>query len=64
MLYIGHDNGDPYVLHDVWGVSAFNENNEKTILYINKTIVGDLNLGDIVTDNSLIERVTKFSILK
>ena len=64
MLYIGHENGDPYVLHDVWGVSAFNDNNEKTILYINKTIVGDLNLGDIVTDNSLIERVTKFSILK
>lgn len=64
MLYIGHENGDPYVLHDVWGVSAFNDNNEKTILYINKTIVGDLNLGDIVTDNSLIERVTKFSIIK
>ena len=64
MLYIGNDDNEPYVLHNVWGVSAFNNNNEKTILYINRTIVGDLNLGDIVTDNSLIERVIKFSILK
>ncbi len=64
MLYIGYEQNEPYVLHDVWGLSAFNDDNEPTILYINKTIVSDLNLGDIVNDNSLIERTIKFSILK
>ena len=64
MLYIGYEKEEPYILHDVWGLSAFNDDNEPTILYINKTIVGDLNLGDIVNDNSLIERTIKFSILK
>ena len=64
MLYIGYEQNEPYILHDVWGLSAFNDDNEPTILYINKTIVSDLNLGDIVNDNSLIERTIKFSILK
>ena len=46
------------------GGTSFTEKNEKTINYINKTIVSDLEIGSEVAGNSLIDRVSKFNIIK
>ena len=64
MLYIGNDNGKPYVIQSIWGVTSFTEKNEKTVSYINRTIVSDLEIGSDVAGNSLIDRVSKFNIIK
>ena len=64
MLYIGNYNYKPYVIHCIWGVTSFTEKNEKTVSYINKTIVSDLEIGSDVAGNSLIDRVSKFNIIK
>lgn len=64
MLYIGHDNNKPYVIQCIWGVTSFTEKNEKTVSYINQTIVSDLEIGSDVAGNSLIDRVSKFNIIK
>ncbi len=64
MLYIGNENNKPYVIQSIWGVTAFTEKNEKTISYINKTIVSNLEIGSEVAGNSLIDRVSKFNIIK
>lgn len=64
MLYIGNDNYKPYVIQCIWGVTSFTEKNEKTVSYINKTIVSDLEIGSDVAGNSLIDRVSKFNIIK
>ena len=64
MLYIGNENYKPYVIQSIWGVTAFTEKNEKTVSYINKTIVSDLEIGSEVAGNSLIDRVSKFNIIK
>lgn len=64
MLYIGKDNDKAYIIHAVWGISQYNKDNEMTTLYINRVIVSDLSLGEAVTSNSFIERMTKFNIIK
>ena len=64
MLYIGNENYKPYVIQCIWGVTSFTEKNEKTVSYINKTIVSDLEIGSEVAGNSLIDRVSKFNIIK
>lgn len=64
MLYIGNDNYKPYVIQCIWGVTSFTEKNEKTVSYINKIIVSDLEIGSDVAGNSLIDRVSKFNIIK
>ena len=64
MLYIGNNENKPYAVHAIWGVSAYNQNNQKTIKYINKVIVSDLDIGSEVSGNSLIERVTKINLIK
>lgn len=64
MLYIGNENYKPYVVHCIWAVTSYTENNEKTVSYINKTIVSDLDIGSEVAGNSLIDRVSKFNIIK
>ena len=64
MLYIGHEDDKPYVIQCIWGVTSFTEKNEKTVNYINKTIVSDLEIGSEVAGNSLIDRVSKFNIIK
>ena len=64
MLYIGHENNKPYVIHSIWGLTSYNDNNERALSYINKTIVSDLEIGSDVAGNSLIDRVSKFNIIK
>ncbi len=64
MLYIGEENDKPYVIHSVLGLKSYTENNEKAINYINKTIVSDLEIGDEFAGNSLIDRTSKFNIIK
>ncbi len=64
MLYIGNEYDKPYVIQCIWGVTSFTEKNEKTVNYINKTIVSDLEIGSEVAGNSLIDRVSKFNIIK
>ena len=64
MLYIGEENNKPYVIHSVLGLKSYNEKNEKAINYINKTIVSDLEIGDEFAGNSLIDRTSKFNIIK
>jgi hypothetical protein len=64
MLYIGEENNVPYVIQCIWGVTSFTEKNEKTVNYINKIIVSDLDIGSQVAGNSLIDRVSKFNIIK
>jgi hypothetical protein len=64
MLYIGKENNKPYVIHSVLGLKSYTENNEKAINYINKTIVSDLEIGDEFAGNSLIDRTSKFNIIK
>jgi hypothetical protein len=64
MLYIGNENYKPYVIQCIWGVTSFTEKNEKTVSYINKIIVSDLEIGSEVAGNSLIDRVSKFNIIK
>ena len=64
MLYIGHEDNKPYVIQCIWGVTSYTEKNEKTVNYINKTIVSNLEIGSEVAGNSLIDRVSKFNIIK
>ncbi|MBO7611244.1 MAG: SH3 domain-containing protein [Elusimicrobia bacterium] len=64
MLYIGHEDNKPYVIQCIWGVTSYTEKNEKTVNYINKTIVSNLEIGSEVAGNSLIDRVSKFNVIK
>lgn len=64
MLYIGQEDNKPYVIQCIWGVTSYTEKNEKTVNYINKTIVSDLEIGSEVAGNSLIDRVSKFNVIK
>ena len=64
MLYIGFENNKPFVIHSIWGLTSYNNNNEIALNYINRTIVSDLEIGDEVAGNSLIDRVSKFNIIK
>lgn len=64
MLYIGNEDSKPYVIHSVWGLTSYNEENEKAVSYINRTIVSNLEIGEEVAGNSLIDRVSKFNIIE
>lgn len=64
MLYIGNEDGVPYIIHAIWGVTSYDSQNNKTVNYINKVIVSDLDLGEEVAGNSLIDRVSKINIIK
>ena len=64
MLYIGNENNNSYVIHAIWGLTSYNGQNVKSLNYINRVIVSDLNIGDEVAGNSLMDRVTKFNIIK
>ncbi|MBQ3834742.1 MAG: SH3 domain-containing protein [Elusimicrobia bacterium] len=64
MLYLGKENGVPYIIHAIWGVTSYDSQNNRTVNYINKVIVSDLNIGEEVAGNSLIDRVSKFNIIK
>lgn len=64
MLYIGNENDNSYVIHSIWGLTSYNSQNIKVLNYVNKVIVSDLNIGDEVAGNSLMDRVTKFNIIK
>lgn len=64
MLYVGSDNNKPYVIHAINGLSAYNQDNEKTTTYINKIILSDLDIGSNVSGNSLIDRTVKVNYLK
>lgn len=64
MLYIGSHNDKPYVIQSIWGVTAYTEENKKTVSYINRIIVSDLEVGSEVAGNSLIDRVSKFNLIK
>jgi len=59
MLYIGKKETKPYAIHAIWGISSYNAKNQKTVKYINKVIVSDLDLGKEVAGNSLLERTSK-----
>lgn len=59
MLYIGQKETKPYAIHAIWGISTYNAKNQKTVKYINKVIVSDLDLGKEVAGNSLLERISK-----
>ncbi len=64
MLCLGQEGNKPYVIQCIWGVTSYTEKNEKTLYYINKTIVSDLEIGSEVAGNSLIDRVSKFNVIK
>ncbi len=64
MLYIGNEDGKPYIIHAIWGLTSYDSRNNKTVNYINRVIVSDLNIGEEVAGNSLIDRVSKFNIIK
>ena len=64
MLYVGSQDFSPYVIHAIWGVTSYNSQNNRALNHINKVIVSDLNIGEEVAGNSLIDRVTKFNIIK
>ncbi|MDD5022238.1 MAG: SH3 domain-containing protein [Endomicrobiaceae bacterium] len=63
-LYVGNEKNKPYAIHAIWGVSAYDQNNQKTIKYINKVIVSDLNIGNDVIGNSLLDRIIKINLLR
>lgn len=63
-LYVGNEKNKPYVIHAIWGISAYDQNNQKTITYINKVIVSDLDIGNDVTGNSLLDRIIKINLLR
>lgn len=64
MLYIGNDKNKSYAIHAIWGVSAYNKENRKTLKYINKVIVSDLDIGNEVSNNSLLDRIIKVNVLR
>lgn len=63
MLYIGSEDKTPYIIHAIWGVTSYDNQNNKTVNYINRVIVSDLDIGEEVAGNSLIDRVSKINIL-
>ncbi len=63
MLYIGEENEKPFIIHAIWGLTSYDSLNNKTVNYINKVIVSDMNIGEEVAGNSLIDRVSKINIL-
>ena len=64
MLYIGNNENKPYVIHAINGLSTYNQDNEKTMTDINKIIISDLDIGNNVSGNSLIDRTVKVNLLK
>lgn len=64
MLYIGNNDNKPYAIHAINALSAYNQDNEKTIQNINKIIISDLDIGSNVSGNSLIDRTVKVNLLK
>ena len=63
-LYVGNEKNKPYAIHAIWGVSAYDQNNQKTIKFINKVVVSDLDIGNDVAGNSLLDRIIKINLLR
>ncbi|WP_456451234.1 SH3 domain-containing protein [Hydrogenimonas sp.] len=63
MLYVGHQNGRAYALHNLWGIRT----KEGGRILIGKTVVSDLwlgeNLPDADTDALLIRRIESMNIV-
>jgi cell wall-associated NlpC family hydrolase len=62
MLYIGEYQGQPYVIHSVWGYRA-QKNNKDTYYIINKVAVSGLDLGRGTKSGSFLQRITRFKNL-
>lgn len=66
MLYVGNDNENALVLHNIWGLRTLKDGIEGRKV-IGKSIVSDLFLGkdmeDIDKNNTLINRITGFSTI-
>jgi len=54
MLYLGKEDGKPYAIHALWGVSDKDGN----IIKVNKVAVTDLELGQGGEKGSLLDRIT------
>lgn len=63
-LYVGNDTNKPYAIHAIWGVSAYDQNNQKTVKYINRVIVSNLDIGNEVSGNSLLDRIIKINLIR
>jgi hypothetical protein len=60
MLYLGHLDQNPYVIHSIRGYCG----KDNKIHTLNKVAVTDLTLGDKSKNKSLLERITLMSVVK
>lgn len=63
MIYIGSENGTPYVIHSIWGTENYNQNG-RAINFINRIVVSNLSIGDGTQKGSLLKRISHLNIIK
>ncbi|MFA6613153.1 MAG: SH3 domain-containing protein [Endomicrobiia bacterium] len=63
MIYIGSENGTPYVIHSIWGTENYNKDG-RTINFINRIVVSNLSIGDGTQKGSLLKRIAHLNIIK
>lgn len=64
MLYIGHENNKPYIIHSIWGYDDDQEKSLKTTYLINRVAVTSMDIGDTSKKGSLLQRVTLMKTIK
>jgi hypothetical protein len=63
MLYVGSENGSPYIIHSIWGYGEETEKESKTYL-INRVAITSMNIGEASKKGSLLQRVTLMKNIK
>ncbi len=64
MLYLGHQDGTAYALHDIWGFRKPGDQGEDEVYVLNKTLVSDLFLSRNSQRGSLLKRMTDIGVVR
>ncbi|MCL2335531.1 MAG: hypothetical protein FWC57_05645, partial [Endomicrobia bacterium] len=64
MLYVGNENGKPYIIHSIWGYSDDSSDQITTTYLINRVVITTMNVGDTSAKGSLLQRVTLMKNIK
>lgn len=64
MLYTGHENNKPYIIHSIWGYGDDTDESESRTYLINRVAITTMNIGEDSKKGSLLQRTTLMKTLK
>jgi len=65
MLYVGSENGKPYIIHSIWGYDDdVSVQDKKTTYLINRVVITAMNIGETSAKGPLLQRVTLMKNMK